>query len=1437
MITILHVDDDPVDHELTRIKLHRLERELVFHPAESADLAVRNLRENRFDCILSDFQMPGKTGLEFLREVRALGDDTPFIFLTGQGNEQVAAEALRSGANDYFTKTEGFAHYDRLLNAIRNVVRAHRLALQRQQAENKFRAVFDNSIAGIYQTMLDGTLILANPAILRMFGYERLEEIGTAVALYCDPADREKIIENIRRDGMGLAENIRFRRRDGSIMYGTVFAHLRDNILHGTIIDTTEKHLAAMELQASQAKYQRIVETANEGIVTYDVNGIITFANSRLCELLGYPIEEVVGARVRDFLFEDDWDEHEERHREMQQGTGQRQTFERRFRHRDGGTRWFLVSISAQPEADGSVREILGLLTDITERREAEEALRVSEKRVRAKLDAILTPAGDIGELGMADIFDVPAIQALMDDFYLLTQMPVSFIDLAGVVHVGTGWQHICTRFHRVNPETNRNCIECDTVLSQKVEPGTYKIYECLNGLWDVVTPITVGGRHVGNLFTGQFFFEDAPPDVEQFRKQARRYGFDEEAYLAALAEAPVFSREHVAHAMSFYIKLADAIGKLSYSNLKLARTAEALRESENRANTILESAPNPILLMRDMRYIWVNPEAVALLGYTAADEIVGRPINEFIAPDCIDEIRERYARIVEGNANPPMRLAFVRPDGTRVVAEANSAPIILEDGLATLVMGIDITDRLRIEQNLRDSEYRYRTLFEQAPVGIFSTTSDGTALVANPEMARILGFDDVEKALEHYADLARDMYVQPGRRAEFIALMKEKGSVEDFEYEARAADGRHVWIGMNARISERLPDGRFIIEGFATDITERKRATDALEKRILALTRPLEEADGIEFEELFNLDHIQQLQDEFAAATGVSSIITRPDGQPITGGSRSTRLCMSIIRATEKGEANCQRSDAYFGRFLPDGPLVQPCLSCGLWTSGASISVGGRHIANWIIGQVRNEAQNEEDIRAYAREIGADEEAAVAAFREVPVMSREQFEAVSQALFTIASQISDAAFQNMQQARSITELKVAQEELRQRELQYRAAVETTADGFLVADAEGNILEVNDSLVRMLGYSREELLTMRIPDLEAAEDLDRVKEHLAEIIAGGNEIFETRHRRKDGSVLELEVNASYWPIRGGRFFSFMRDIRRRKQSETILRTRLRLIDMAAKATIDQLMQETLDAAELLTGSSIGFFHFIDPDQENLTLNAWSSNTVRTMCTAQGHGKHYPISSAGVWVDGFHSRAPVIHNDYTSLPHRKGMPEGHAPVVRELTVPVIHKDLVVAILGVGNKGEDYSQEDVEIVQNLASIAMDVIENKRRDLLLQLQSQALEAAANGIVLTDRAGVIQWVNEAFSVMTGYSREETLGRDPSLLKSGKHTDSFYRVMWETIQRGEPWSGEVVNRRKDGSQFTEEMTITPVMDEAGVISHYIAIKKLVNAPEVLHET
>ncbi len=142
----------------------------------------------------------------------------------------------------------------------------------------------------------------------------------------------------------------------------------------------------------------------------------------------------------------------------------------------------------------------------------------------------------------------------------------------------------------------------------------------------------------------------------------------------------------------------------------------------------------------------------------------------------------------------------------------------------------------------LSESERRYRTLFERAPVGVFSTRSSGEPVAVNPTLAKILGFSHPAEAVAYYGDLGNDLYLRPERRKEFIHRLREDRRVTNFEYQARRADGEIVWLSMNARVADRSPDGSFLIEGFTVDISERKRA-EVERERLLAAIEQVAEA------------------------------------------------------------------------------------------------------------------------------------------------------------------------------------------------------------------------------------------------------------------------------------------------------------------------------------------------------------------------------------------------------------------------------------------------------------------------------------------------------------------------------------------------------------------------------------------------------------------
>jgi len=202
--------------------------------------------------------------------------------------------------------------------------------------------------------------------------------------------------------------------------------------------------------------------------------------------------------------------------------------------------------------------------------------------------------------------------------------------------------------------------------------------------------------------------------------------------------------------------------------------------------------------------------------------------------------------------------------------------------------------------------------------------------------------------------------------------------------------------------------------------IKQREIEIKEIEQKLKRFTGSIKDIKDVEFEDIFDLVEFQQLQDSFAASSGVASIVTRVDGTPLTKPSNFSYLCEHVIRCTDKGLANCTKSDAELGTKVKGGAAVQPCLSGGLWDGGTGIFIGDKQIANWLIGQVLTDDVDEEKFMEYAKEIDAEEAEFRKGLAQVTRMPVEKFRAISDFLYQLASYISQIALRNYSQAREL---------------------------------------------------------------------------------------------------------------------------------------------------------------------------------------------------------------------------------------------------------------------------------------------------------------------------------------------------------------------------------------------------------------------------------
>ena len=281
-----------------------------------------------------------------------------------------------------------------------------------------------------------------------------------------------------------------------------------------------------------------------------------------------------------------------------------------------------------------------------------------------------------------------------------------------------------------------------------------------------------------------------------------------------------------------------------------------------------------------------------------------------------------------------------------------------------------------------------------------------------------------------------------------------------------------------------------------------------------------------------------------------------------------------------------------------------------------------------------------------------------------------------------------------------------------------------------------------------------------------------------------------------------------------------------------------MLDLPAAA--DQMseadfLQYGLDLVEELTASQVSFSHFIHEDEETIELVSWSRRTLDNDCQAS-HETHYPLSQAGIWADSYRQQKPLMINDYESYPNRRGLPVGHSPLRRLITLPVIEDGRVVMLAGVGNKREDYTALDVETLQLVANDMWRLVQRRRAQSELNKLSQAVEQSPDSIMITNLEAEIEYVNQAFLDVTGYSREEVLGQNPRMLNSGATAPETFDDMWAHLTQGRPWKGQLCNRKKDGTEFVEFEHISPLRRADGTITHYLAIKQDITEKKRLGE-
>ncbi len=436
------------------------------------------------------------------------------------------------------------------------------------------------------------------------------------------------------------------------------------------------------------------------------------------------------------------------------------------------------------------------------------------------------------------DLVDIGELRGICESFTAVTGAVTAILDLEGNVLVATGWQDICTRFHRVDPRTAARCRESDTQLASQLMDGEmYNIYQCKNGLVDVAVPIRIGGEHVANFFTGQFFFE--PPDLKYFLRQAQEFDFNDEAYLAALHKAPIFNAEQVESMMAFFTRLAQVMGEMGLSKNRLLQANAALQISESRYRQLIEQAPDAIVVFDvDLnRFVDANRSAEKLFACTREELLRTGPQRFYPEeqPDhrsVEDSIREHSVRAL-ADEQVTLERAVRCADGRSITCEVRLTRLPGDRHRLIRASYIDISDRKRAELVLRESHNQLRLLVDNSPLPMIIATPppEGRHVLFNARFIESFGY-----TVQDIPDIAAwwtIVYPDPAYRRDTQARWRESmqqmaaagrdSLAKPFFSELTCKDGRCRSVEINLSIHAA---GCLVM---INDITERKQAEEQI--------------------------------------------------------------------------------------------------------------------------------------------------------------------------------------------------------------------------------------------------------------------------------------------------------------------------------------------------------------------------------------------------------------------------------------------------------------------------------------------------------------------------------------------------------------------------------------------------------------------------------
>jgi PAS domain S-box-containing protein len=869
----------------------------------------------------------------------------------------------------------------------------------------------------------------------------------------------------------------------------------------------------------------------------------------------------------------------------------------------------------------------------------------------------------------------------------------------------------------------------------------------------------------------------------------------------------------------------------------KLKQNQLALQKSkafiETRYTILLEQvAPDGIYISDHTgRIIEVNQRACENDGYSR-DELLNMNVLDIETDFTLPTAQAEWNKIEPGVITT-LYGHHQRKDGDRYPVEIRFSLLTIDNQRLYVAFVRDITDRLLAEETIRNNEREFRLLAEAMPQIVWITRTDGWNTFFNHQWVDYTGLS-LEESYGHGWAIP----IHPDdRQMAWDAWQKAVNKLQTYSIECRfrRADGAYRWW-----LSRGVPvkdDNGIILKWFGTctDIHDLKLAEEALKQsesryRQLFAANPLPlwiyDLNSLAFIDVNDaaIDSYGYSRDEFLSMTindiRLSENLDLPLNDSVSLHRRKDGSVFQVEINSHTLTLNDRPAEIMLARDITQQRLDEQKLKDSEARWQFALESSNQGVWDWdiISGKVfyssrwksmlgLNEEEVSDSLEEWSKRVHPDDlmEAMDNIHKhfggEAPFYQSEHRvkNRAGEYLWVLDRGMVVERDSHGQPVRMIgthfdmTERKLIENRLRENERLLADSQAIAHIGSWMFDLETHQVICSDETFRIFGLSPETDASPKADQflqLVHSEDRFTMKKWLDSCQSGikppGLEFRIDDRRGNDRWLLGyggLERNPNGEPYR---IMGTVQDITERKH-------------------LEMERQRWADA-----------FHYC---AQGISINDPASNCIQ-MCNpayAAMLGYKSPHELVGKWIPSLYSvenRTDIIK--HLQVADRKGQYQ-YESMIRRADGTNFEVQVDVVSVKNANNANIYRVSTIQ----------DISQRKRNEEALLLQSSALKTAANAIIITDQFGVVQWINPAFTSLTGYSSSEAIGqRLGPLINSGKQNPDFFKALWQTISSGKVWQGELINRRKDGTCYNEEQVITPVFDEQGLIHHYISIKQ-----------